>query len=270
MKKTTAMVQQFFDESKVSLSFHYPKEETLLIVNTILTKILSRFDQLFLIDSTVTVIREIILNATKANYKRIFFEKRGLNILSPEDYTKGIGDFRESINDQKNIEQELNSSNYEINFNLQKNEKDFTVCINHNIQITNEELSRIKKRIELGATIEDFTDAYSAVYDTTEGAGLGIVLAVLLIKNAGIPPKNFTVNKKDNSLEFKIIVPQKIQKVAVVTKIKDTIIKAIDALPTIPQKIIDLQQMCNNKNIKIEEIAETHLLKVYNFLRNGR
>jgi hypothetical protein len=47
-------------------------------------------------DYIVYCIRELAVNAKKANTKRVFFIDRGLDITNPDDYKKGMGNFKET------------------------------------------------------------------------------------------------------------------------------------------------------------------------------
>ena len=70
----------------VTLSLKYIDEETLLLINSIILRILSFYGNIFLLETLVTILREIIYNAFKANLKRIYFEKSGVPITDRERY----------------------------------------------------------------------------------------------------------------------------------------------------------------------------------------
>ena len=67
--------------------------------------VLSYFDQIFLLEVGFTIIKEILINAVKANAKRIHFRTINLDINIPEEYEKGMESFAEEVT-FKWIEQE--------------------------------------------------------------------------------------------------------------------------------------------------------------------
>ncbi len=69
------LVERFEQNEPVSLSFYYPNETISKTLNALLAKILSNQDKIFLLDMMITILREIIVNATKANAKRAYFKK---------------------------------------------------------------------------------------------------------------------------------------------------------------------------------------------------
>ncbi|HPK45170.1 MAG TPA: HDOD domain-containing protein, partial [Spirochaetota bacterium] len=188
------LIDHFDKNEPVSISFYYPNEAISRIINALLATILSKNDQIYLLDMMITILREIIVNATKANAKRIYFKKLNLDINDPQSYKTGIEHFKKDIVGQLDmLENELKNSNLKVTLSIRKEDKGVTFIIANPAPIHSEELNRIKTRIEKAKEYLDFTQAYEDVYDDTEGAGLGIVLVILLLKNAGIDPSNYNI-----------------------------------------------------------------------------
>ena len=61
-----------------------------------LTDILSRFNRLNRFDISYTCVKELIINATKAITKRIFFAENNLNIDNIKDWEKGAPQFKKN------------------------------------------------------------------------------------------------------------------------------------------------------------------------------
>ena len=252
------LIAHFDKNEPVSISFYYPNETISRIINALLAAILSKNDQIYLLDMMITILREIIVNATKANAKRIYFKKLNLDINDPQSYTTGIEHFKKDIVGQLDtLENELKNSNLKVTLSICKEDKGVTFIITNPAAIHSEELNRIKTRIEKAKEYLDFTQAYEDVYDDTEGAGLGIVLVILLLKNAGIDPSNYTIGTDGKVTRVALSLPLQLRPEAITTKIKQQIINAIQGIPTFPDHILVLLQLCRNKEVEIKDITMT-------------
>lgn len=254
------LIAHFDKNEPVSISFYYPNEAISRTLNAMLAAILSKNDQIYLLDMMITILREIIVNATKANAKRIYFKKLNLDINDPQSYTTGIEHFKKDIVGQLDtLENELKNSNLKVTLSICKEDKGVTFIITNPAAIHSEELNRIKTRIEKAKEYLDFTQAYEDVYDDTEGAGLGIVLVILLLKNAGIDPSNYNIGTDGKVTRVVLSLPLQLRPEAITTKIKQQIINAIQGIPTFPEHILVLLQLCRNKEVEIKDITMTLL-----------
>ena len=77
-----------------TISFKYADQEFLMVVSGIYTKLLTVHDQLYILNSVISIMREVMANAQKANAKRLYFAINGLKIANPDDYKKGMERFK--------------------------------------------------------------------------------------------------------------------------------------------------------------------------------
>ncbi len=241
---------------KIKMSFKFPTEKTLIKINSLIAKILSRQDRVFLLDSIITIMRELTVNAIKANVKRIYFKKQNLNINNPEDYSEGMGRFMvmvmKNLGDFKN---DLINSEYYINFYLYRKDRGTYIKIANNCNILPVEFERIRKRKEKASEYDNFSDAYASFYDPAEGAGLGLILVVFLLRNAGIDPGMFRIHKTEKIISTSIFIPDNLRKDEVTSEIKRKIIEEVDSLPTFPENIMKIQELCSERNVSIDTVA---------------
>ena len=253
---TSDLAMKVQDGEEVSLKFSYPSDDILSAVNSLMAKILAKQDLIFLLDTIITIMRELVLNAVKANAKRLFFDKLGLNIEDEKVYKNGMKIFKESIiSDLGSISDELNESHYRIMLSVIRNDSGISVSINNNSPILTEEFDRVNFRIKEALNNNDFNDAYDRVYDPSEGAGLGIVLSILLLKNAGIDPQNYSIIREEDGVTTSLLIPYVLRPVETTTEIKKQILQEVDALPTFPENILQLQSLCSDPDASIDEIA---------------
>jgi len=241
----------------INISFKYIDEELLLILNSILAKILAKADQLFLLNSLITILREAAVNALKANAKRVYFQKKSLDITDPAHYKKGMALFKkEVIGEFRIIQKDLQSSDYRIEMGFRIKNDSLLISIRNNTSILPEEQDRIRVRMQKAIKYNDFSDAYAEIQDDSEGAGLGIVLSILFLKNMGIDPGKFSIRSEKDITMTTLVIPSELRPSGITTKVQAHILSEIDGIPTFPQHILELQRLCNNPESSISEISE--------------
>lgn len=252
------LVERFENNDPVSLTFYYPNEHISKNINALLAKILSKTDQIYLLDMMITILREIIVNATKANAKRIYFKKLNLDINDQQSYKVGIEHFKKDIIGQlESLEQDLKNNDLKVTMTFRKADDGIKFSITNPMPIHPEELMRIKTRVEKAKQYQDFTQAYEDVYDDTEGAGLGIVLVMLLLKNAGIDTSNYKIGTDGKITQVLLSLPFQLRPEEITTSIKKQILDAIDGIPTFPHHVHELLNLCKVKDIAIKDITLT-------------
>ncbi len=258
---TSEITVKIFNGEPFTFSFHYFSENVIRFMNALFAKILPRMDQVFLLDTCITILREICVNAVKANAKRVYFQKMGIDINDPGAYSEGLRLFKKNIVGRfEDIEHDLYKSGFKVLMGFRKNGNGLIIQVSNNVAILPEELQRINKRIEMARVYEDFSEAFDDVYDDSEGAGLGIVLISLLLKNSGIGVENYKITADDKSTRTQLVVPTLLKPVAIITDIFSRITDEVNGLPTFPENILELQRMCSDVEASINDISEKIIL----------
>jgi HD-like signal output (HDOD) protein len=251
------ITQSIKQGKRMVFTFKYIGPDIIMMLNSVIAKVLSRMDHLFLLNSIVTIIREIVVNAEKANAKRVYFAKSNLDITNPHDYKIGMENFKNVIIGEFDlIADELNKSDYDVNIHILFKEKDVYVVVTNNSPILPEELERVQLRIQKAIQYNDFSEVYEDVDDDTEGAGLGIVLTILFLKNMGIDPKTFTIKSNGKVTQTTLFIPNELMPSSITSRFKDDIVQNIDGIPTFPENIVQLQRLCHEPDSSINEIAD--------------
>jgi putative nucleotidyltransferase with HDIG domain len=255
MEKANEYIHKFESEGSVTLSLVTASDEILNQIFAVLSIILIKEDREFLTDTIITCVREIILNAVKANAKRVYFKKLELDINNPEDYSRGMADFKNIIADPSSIKHEISESGYRVIVKISRNGKSVDIAVTGNSGITPEELNRVSARINQAKDLKNFNEAYAETYDPAEGAGLGIILTILLLRNAGIRQEYFSFFIDGNMVTTRISIPERLWEHKIVSSAKAKIYEAINTLPTFPEHIIQLQALCMDPAASIDEIT---------------
>ena len=160
----------------------------------LLRRFLTKCDMLFLNDVLITIMKELITNAVKANAKRLYFEKRGLDIRNSQDYAEGMKTFKsEGLRSGSEILTDLELTDYIVKIFFRCTENSMTIAVANNIEMVPEENAKMNARIEKAYSYDDITQAFAENLDDSEGAGLGLIMAMMIYKNAGFSREDFTI-----------------------------------------------------------------------------
>ena len=242
----------------VKLNFKYITDDLLMLINSILTRELAKHDLEYLIYSVITIIRELIVNSLKANAKRIFFQINDIDINDHVKYKEGVERFKEEVvGDFETIKDDILNNEHNINLNIEQESDCIRFTIKNSVPIIPEELIRINMRLALAAQKSTFNDIYEEIEDETEGAGLGLALIVMFLKSMGIDPSSFTIKSDGNVTVASFLIPYLLKPMEILTTVKKQILEEVDGIPTFPENIITLLQMCSNPEADIDRIAQT-------------
>ncbi|MCU0821342.1 MAG: HDOD domain-containing protein, partial [Spirochaetes bacterium] len=254
---TSEIVLKFEKGENAFISFHFHNESLMKSIEAVIVKILSKHDLAYLLDPINTILREVITNAVKANAKRFYFQKQNLDINNPETYNTGVIGFKNDMIERfMEIEDELSTSRFIADISFEKIVNGMSIIVKNNTPIHPEELKRIYLRIEKAKTYHDFSEAYGDIYDDSEGAGLGLVLTILLLKNTGIGEDSFRIESSEHSTYARLDIPYQLKPRDITTAIKDQILNDINGLPAFPENVLVLQRLCRERHVQIEKIVE--------------
>ena len=147
---------------------------------------LNKFGQGELKDRIAYCMRELAVNAKKANTKRVYFSEKNLDIENPKDYAVGMESFKQETLDNINywLEKQQEAGLY-IKVVFHSTENSFTLSIKNNAINLTKRTNEVYDRIARSRAFESMEEALSSVLDDSEGAGLGIVILVLMLKKIG-------------------------------------------------------------------------------------
>ncbi|MBN2736799.1 MAG: HDOD domain-containing protein [Spirochaetales bacterium] len=219
-------------------------------------------------------LHEIAENAKKANLKRVYFDEIGLSMKHPEEYQKGMEGFKEEV--YSNIEkyqQRLEEKQLYTKISFHASMHSFVLSVVNNAEITEHEIRRIDERKAKARAYKTMEEAFEQVLDCSEGAGLGIVIMILMLKKIGLNEGSFEVKALNGLTEARIMIPRSNILLENMEPLVQKIVGEIDILPTIPEHILQLKKLVSNPDADFNSIANyvsmdpgltAELLKVVN------
>ena len=151
---------------------------------------------------------ELLTNSKKANTKRVYFQEKGLDINNPEDYELGMKTFKDEAFDNMNYYLDLQrKAGLYVKLVLQLKADKVIIEIRNNSIITPAERARIQQKLDNVQQYKTMDEVVNKVLDTTEGAGLGIIIIILMLQRVGLSKENYQVFTTDEETVTRIILP---------------------------------------------------------------
>lgn len=244
-----------------NLPFHFKFHNLTENVNNVLSRTLDRYllhlDIIYVRDSVLAALKETVTNTIKANVKRIYFRELQADIQNPLVYKNKITGFKKSYLDNKEkYEDLLFKNNYVVLVSFIHNKDAIRIRVMNNVKLSPEEVDRINQRIEKAKSYNDLAEAFMEKGDETEGAGLGLIMTLMMLKNDGLGASSYRVESQGNNTSVIIDIPIRIQKENIQLQKTEEIIGQVDQLPTFPKAIQDIQTTIDKPNSSIAQIAE--------------
>jgi putative nucleotidyltransferase with HDIG domain len=204
----------------------------------------------------VYCVQELAVNAKKANTKRVYFIERGLDLNNPEDYKIGMNTFKEdtlsNIGHYLKLQKEKGLY-VKLIFQIKKNI--INIEIRNNAAVTKTELIRIHDKLARSRQYDSLEDALSQVLDDTEGAGLGLVILVLMLKKIGLDEDCFDILATENETIARIVLPLDQTSVENLDILANAIVANVESLPQFPENILIVQRLINDPKSEMTDIA---------------
>lgn len=154
-------------------------------------------------------IKELVINATKANLKRAFFQKNGIDINNIGQYVSNLARFRRMI-DKTQYSQyfdDLRDMDLWVMLGISHCNDGVKLEVINNCKIIEVEETRIRMKLRVAMVYNSIAEFYEREHDDSEGAGMGIAIIISLLQSANIDPKLFRIWSTDETTVSRIEVP---------------------------------------------------------------
>ena len=255
--KVLAKVKESIEQGTplVITTFKLPHEVEEQVVE-IISHFLKELGQEHLADHITYCIRELATNAKKANAKRVYFEERGLDINKRDDYDNGMETFKnDTINNLEHYLQLQKEKGLYIKFIFHCMGTRLKIVIRNNVEITKKEQMRVYDRIVRARAFDSLEQAFNEVIDDSEGAGLGLVIMVLMLKKLGLDEESFEIEGKSGETITSLTIPVSNIRLEEMDALINEIVREIKALPQFPENIMVIQKMIADPEVEMLDIA---------------
>jgi putative nucleotidyltransferase with HDIG domain len=230
--------------------------ETEIYLDKVLENFLVELGQEKLKEPLSYCLRELAVNAKKANTKRVYFLEKKLDLGKDQDYELGMKTFKqETFDNLQYFLQKQKEMGLYIKVVFQTKGKTLSIMVRNNVEITKKEQIRVFDRLARSRAFTSLEEAFSTVLDSSEGACLGIVILVLMMKKIGLSEDCFNIDLEDGETVATMTVPFSevhMEQLDVLTQI---LVREIETLPQFPENIVTLQRLLADPNHEVNDIA---------------
>ncbi|MBN1698432.1 MAG: hypothetical protein JW881_13035 [Spirochaetales bacterium] len=203
-------LRKAIDNGKVIRIISYAMSSSVeKVMDRVIQCLLEKYNKEDLKSVVYTCIKELMINGTKANIKRIFFEENGLDIYNETDYKKGIALYKEVMKEELTLEygKRAKLKGLYVKVNFIHSAEVLKIEIVNNTEITPQEEVRLREKFANIMKYDDLMQYYMDYGDDTEGAGMGLALIMILLMAEGIDPGFFRVGISNNATVAKLEIP---------------------------------------------------------------
>ena len=226
------------------------------LLDRILETWLAELGQERLLEPLSYCLKELIVNAWKANAKRIYFEEKGLDIRSEADYELGMRDFRrETAEHLGRYLERLRERGTGIAVSFHARAGQLALTVRNGVEMTAREQARIFDRIARARAYTSFFEALAAPIDTTEGAGLGILMLLAFLKRVGCGEEAFSIDVEDGETVASIVLPMAQVHLDQLRVLTEALVRDVDALPHFPENVVELIKLTSDPKVTLAAIA---------------
>ena len=152
-------------------------------IDSVLKAFLSELNQENMTEYLIYCLNELLTNAKKANTKRIFFNQKKLDIFDEEQYREGMKNFKsETLTNIRYYLDLQKKAGLYIKLILQSRNNKIKLEVRNNSELTVEEYKRIHDKLSRAQQYTSVDQAMEQVLDDTEGAGLGLIIMILMLR----------------------------------------------------------------------------------------
>ncbi len=231
--------------------------ESHALLDRILEVYLSELGQESIMEPLSYCLKELIVNAQKANGKRVYFDEKGLDITAEDEYERGMKEFlRTYVENIGHFVVRLKERNFTIDVTFHTTGTTLKISVKNNAELTVKEQSRIYDRIARARAFNSFFEALTAPLDDTEGAGLGLMILLQFLKRIGLGEEAFSIETRDGQTVATILIPMSADHLQKLKILMDALVRDIDSLPHFPENVTELIQLTMDPKADMSVIAE--------------
>ena len=230
------------------MSYTLPREKERYI-QEVLTYFLIECHQEHMIDNLVFCLGELLTNSKKANTKRVYFTEQKLDINNEMDYHQGMVSFKEDMLSNLTHYLELQkAAGLYIKLVLQLNDDGIKIEIRNNSVLTKFEKKRILEKLRVAEKYEEPHQVVSLIVDQTEGAGLGIIIIVLMLRKIGLSRNNYKVFTNENETITQMLLPLNSEIDGQIDSLYEEFIGNLNTIPVFENKLKEITDAASHSD----------------------
>lgn len=276
---TAKIREAISQELPISITTYTLPHEMELFMSEVLHAFLTQLHQDGITQYLTYCLNELVVNAKKANTKRVYFSEKNLDLFNKEQYELGMQTFKNDTLENINyyLKKQKDAGLF-VKLILQAKNNTIKIEVRNNAKLTQFETERIQNKIEQAQKFNSIEDALSTVLDDTEGAGLGLVIIILMLEKIGMTVDSFQSVCENDETITRIILPINKDLQNNFEIISEEFSTVIEDLPQFPENITKLSRLLSDPEATMQDICNqimsdvaisAELLKIVNSAAYG-
>jgi hypothetical protein len=203
-------VKTLIKEGKdIEFTLYSLQESAQKLIYSSILELLNFYNRENLFAAVYTALFESAMNGIKANAKKAYFKEKDLNIYDEFDYNSGTKLFKKQVNNN-NLPlycEIAKGQGLYIKIILHHSKDGMKIELLNNSQLFKEEEKRIRAKLAIGQKYVSIVEFHKDNSDNSEGEGLGLMVSLLMLKEAGIPTSDFRIGCKNGITKTRIEIP---------------------------------------------------------------
>lgn len=205
-----AVLKRIERDNIISFKTYYLTDYGERLLHTIADTVLDRLGRHDMLDIIYSAAKELVINATKANFKRVLFLEKKIDASNPVEYERGLEIFRDNLTEERirSYRDKFVEYGYPVEATFYFQPDVFFIKVKNNFTLHPAEEQKIREKFREAHTFANLLDFYMEYGDNTEGAGLGLAMVGILLDESGIDKHAFTLYSNDyNETAAKLEIP---------------------------------------------------------------
>ncbi len=182
-------------------------------LHSVTEQILKKYNHPKLIAPIYTCIKELLMNAVKANFKNIYFENYTPKNAEETalEYLVALKLFKLEMSRENagHLEKLARQEDIHVKIYLWVENDVFHIKVSNPSRMTQQEINKVRQKLKDASECEDISDYFIKVDDDPEreGAGLGLVMIAMMLKSLNLSHRNLIIEMKEHETVASMIIP---------------------------------------------------------------
>ncbi len=182
----------------------------------VLELIFKKYDRPDMVPPVYTCLKELLINAVKANFKNIYFEG-----YTPKNDSESIIDYELALKlfklelsreNARHLERLARKLDMRAEVTIQHEDNCLNITVTNPVGMTEREKNNVEYKLACASRYNDISEYFAeneddVNTDVDEGAGLGIILISMMLKNMGASSQDFRITSEDRRTTASLKVP---------------------------------------------------------------
>ena len=223
-------------------------------IHGMVAKSLSYVKQVHLESTLHMIVAELLSNAEKAVLKKLYYKD-----LKVEP-TQATGEQKENFkNEYRNNIVSLRALAKKLKFiavfRIQINDNKLELSVENEGSADANESKRIRENMILGAQHNNLNSLNDQKLDKEEGNGAGLVLSLVALRKADIPPESLTFRNEGGKSIFQLILHSQDNVPDKLAQAGNGLLSEVDSLPAFPDNLRKMMELCESEKSDAKQLS---------------